>query len=162
MTYLLDPESIKLFFTAPDDQIAFRQVTHACTPSSGTQFSLLTTLNTPGRPATEHFTHRVFGLPSDLFFPHHSALLQRLRSLLTPAQLPERGHHLLTRMQQNSRHLVNSPGKVMKPFNCMAHLRICCHAKHANRALIQQLCTVQHVHACTFQSRQLCFDSPHN
>ena len=27
MTYLLEPESIKLFFTAPDNQIAFRQVT---------------------------------------------------------------------------------------------------------------------------------------
>ena len=26
MTYLLDPANIKLFFTAPDDQIAFRQV----------------------------------------------------------------------------------------------------------------------------------------
>ena len=66
----------------------------------------------PGRPATEHFTGRVFGLPSHLFFPHHTALLQGLRAQLTPAQLPLRGHALLSSMQLESDRILTSSGKV--------------------------------------------------
>ena len=66
----------------------------------------------PGRPATEHFTGRVFGLPSHLFFPHHTALLQGLRAQLTPAKLPSHGHALLSSMQLESDRILTSSGKV--------------------------------------------------
>ncbi|DBA87474.1 TPA: Cytochrome P450 7B1, variant 4 [Trebouxia sp. C0004] len=86
MTYLFGPDAMKLFFSASDDQIGFR-------------------------PATEHFTGRVFGLPSHLFFPHHTALLQGLRAQLTHAQLPLHGHALLSSMQLESDRILTSSGK---------------------------------------------------
>ena len=42
------------------------------------------------RPAIEHFTQRVFRLPSARFFPRHAAMLGALRSLLAPAGLARR------------------------------------------------------------------------
>lgn len=86
MTYLFGPDAMKLFFSASDDQIGFR-------------------------PATEHFTGRVFGLPSHLFFPHHTALLQGLRAQLTPAKLPSHGHALLSSMQLESDRILTSSGR---------------------------------------------------
>ena len=65
-----------------------------------------------GRPATEHFTDRVFGLPSHLFFPHHTALLQGLRAQLTPAQLPHHAHGLLLGLEMHAQAVLSSSNKV--------------------------------------------------
>ena len=65
-----------------------------------------------GRPATEHFTNRVFGLPSHLFFPHHTALLQGLRAQLTPAHLPHHAHGLLLGLETHAQAVLGSSSKV--------------------------------------------------
>ena len=39
------------------------------------------------RPAVEHFTQRVFGMPSAEFFPSHQLMLSTLRKALVPAEL---------------------------------------------------------------------------
>ncbi|KAA6426780.1 MAG: cytochrome P450, partial [Trebouxia sp. A1-2] len=100
MTYLFGPDAVKLFFSASDDQIGFRQAIPS--PSSQCCCCDINMTCNPGRPATEHFTGRVFGLPSHLFFPHHTALLQGLRAQLTPAKLPSHGHALLSSMKLES------------------------------------------------------------
>lgn len=65
-----------------------------------------------GRPATEHFTNRVFGLPSHLFFPHHTALLQGLRAQLTPAHLPHHARGLLLGLETHAQAVLGSSSKV--------------------------------------------------
>uniref|UniRef100_A0A7S0VC43 Cytochrome P450 n=1 Tax=Polytomella parva TaxID=51329 RepID=A0A7S0VC43_9CHLO len=64
MTFLCEPKMIEHFFKAPDSEITFR-------------------------PAVEQFTQRVFGLPSQTFFPVHSAVLSALRNLLVPGKLAD-------------------------------------------------------------------------
>lgn len=110
MTYLFGPDAVKLFFSASDDQIGFRQAIPS--PSSQCCCCDINVTCNPGRPATEHFTGRVFGLPSHLFFPHHTALLQGLRAQLTPAKLPSHGHALLSSMKLESDRVLTSSGKV--------------------------------------------------
>ena len=126
MTYLLHPAAMKLFFSAQDDQIAFRQAPWQVSlllPCSDTLPVLLKTelmrqqsskrdVLCSGRPATEHFTNRVFGLPSHLFFPHHTALLHGLRAQLTPAQLPHHAHGLLLGLETHAQALLSSSNKV--------------------------------------------------
>lgn len=126
MTYLLHPAAMKLFFSAQDDQIAFRQAPWQVSlllPCSDTLPVLLKTelmrqqsskrdVLCSGRPATEHFTNRVFGLPSHLFFPHHTALLHGLRAQLTPAQLPHHAHGLVLGLETHAQALLSSSNKV--------------------------------------------------
>ena len=126
MTYLLHPAAMKLFFTAQDHQIAFRQApdvpflfTHSGNIACGLPYitkipqqNSKTDVLHSGRPATEHFTNRVFGLPSHLFFPHHAALLQGLRAQLTPAHLPHHAHGLLLRLERCAEGVLSTPRKV--------------------------------------------------
>lgn len=59
MTFLFGPRAVSYFFTAPEDEVAFK-------------------------PAVEQFTHRIFGLDPVRFGPHHGTMLQGLRELLAP------------------------------------------------------------------------------
>ena len=75
-----------------------------------------------GRPATEHFTNRVFGLPSHLFFPHHSALLQGLRAQLTPAQLPHYAYGLLLGLERHAQAVLGTSNKVPLPASSHVYM----------------------------------------
>ena len=52
------------------------------------------------RPAVEHFTQRVFGMPSAEFFPNHQLMLSTLRKALVPAELPQHLQQLAALMLQ--------------------------------------------------------------
>ncbi|EIE20039.1 hypothetical protein COCSUDRAFT_83555 [Coccomyxa subellipsoidea C-169] len=87
MTFLFSPPAIQHFFSAPDAEIAFR-------------------------PAIQPFTQRVFGLPSDRFFPKHSAMLAALRGLLAPDSLRSRLQPVAAAMQKRLHALWGDCGEV--------------------------------------------------
>ncbi len=123
----------------------------------------------PGRPATEHFTGRVFGLPSHLFCPHHTALLQGLRAQLTPAKVPSHGHVLLSSMQLESDRILTSSGKVTCwPVCCICRayaifsINILCLPAHKNviRVFVQSsFCACAHKPHCGSHTYVLQYES---
>eukprot|EP01023_Acetabularia_acetabulum_P006334 TRINITY_DN12647_c0_g1_i1.p1 TRINITY_DN12647_c0_g1~~TRINITY_DN12647_c0_g1_i1.p1 ORF type:complete len:506 (+),score=46.06 TRINITY_DN12647_c0_g1_i1:52-1569(+) len=66
MVFIFDPASIKYYFTAPESDLQIQK-------------------------AVEHFTQRIFGLPSGQFFKQHERLLLNLRHLLVPNNLQDLG-----------------------------------------------------------------------
>ena len=69
------------------------------------------------RPAIQPFTQRVFGLPSDRFFPKHSAMLAALRGLLAPDSLRSRLQPVAAAMQERLHALWGDCGEVgVLPF----------------------------------------------
>lgn len=67
------------------------------------------------RPAIEHFTQRVFMLPSQQFFPKHALMLSTLRKALVPAELAQHMQRLAILMFQRLKGKTGNTGKVM-PF----------------------------------------------
>ena len=68
---------------------------NACSFSERSQISTADT-----RPAVEHFTQRVFGMPSAEFFPSHQLMLSTLRKALVPAELAQHLQRLAALMLQ--------------------------------------------------------------
>ena len=77
------------------------------------------------RPAIEHFTQRVFGLPSALFFPRHADLLGTLRGLLSPGNLPAHMHSLLGLMAARLHHLCPEDADVSGPSAFCSYSNLC-------------------------------------
>ena len=67
------------------------------------------------RPAIEHFTQRVFLLPSEHFFPKHALMLSTLRKALVPAELAQHMQRLAVLMHQRLHSKVGNMGKVLPP-----------------------------------------------
>ena len=66
------------------------------------------------RLAVERFTQRVFGLPSEDFFPQHMAMLDAVRGLLTPTHLQHLARAQLSAMEEAAELVLPCDGKVGK------------------------------------------------
>ena len=96
LTFVTHPKAMAALFCLNDEMVAFRYPLHRVALWNGVVAGLEVFRRPVGfcRPAVEHFTQRVFQLPSSQFFPQHHHLLTSLRSILTPDQLHHHAHTL--------------------------------------------------------------------
>lgn len=105
------------------------------------------------RPAIEHFTQRVFKLPSGQFFPKHTLMLSTLRKALVPAELAQHMQRLAALMLQRLQSKFVSSGKVILPapgplFLTFILVSVSLHRLLVSVILQQDECYIRHKLFC--------------